>query len=557
MEFIVVEQCLAKFEAEALEPIFKFTRGSLAACWPVPQAFGCSLKDLCYILPDKKCTSLSRDVLKAGRLIVSNAAEDELWGARKSRFKEFTGAEAQYGFDLWKLTHGIYMVDSNATFENLTPDFDSFSANADRWRKTFRNGCTVPAETELLMHMKRFSQDPVLPVEVAKRLHEVGQKFSTSGARAFQTQIHAQVKHTLMASVVERYYAQVKSFLQTPTLEEAYNIENSIIELTGQQQWPPAEGDTGSIEEVCAAAVQVTCSLGSLPKPGHATRGQFEALPGLFANLAVAMQKNREASGRLQAFRSFLADAQALSDTFHNSSSGHSLPRDEVSKLQNASRAAQLWLPRTEKSQYDTLGEWPSKAPDCKFLGYLEGLIEDVDRFAGKALEAIDMEHDDRLQKLMNNCGAVVGGAPNGASWHGNFDPNAGGTIMEHFQKTLDKYELDQIVALCCKLSEGREVHAMHRRSGEVQDDLFQRCAVLLEKARVTKLECVICRTIMKSRKPAERIHDAVANFNCESESETRVSAASVLCKPLLAYIRAQYKVASLEEGLEPAIAPP
>ena len=66
----------------------------------------------------------------------------------------------------------------------------------------------------------------------------------------------------------------------------------------------------------------------------------------------------------------------------------------------------------------------------------------------------------------------------------------------------------------------------------------------LLLQTRVTQLECVIFKTIKRSRKPKERLATALSAFDTEEHSDgKRREGAAVLGKPVLEFLQKKYEL--------------
>ena len=102
-QFSMIEEAdrIPQFLLPIVLPVLTFFRGVLAMAWSLPNAFGCTMRDVLYLFPDRKTTPLAKDVDKVGRYLLSTVTEDELWIARKGLYKDCTGVEATLGNPVW------------------------------------------------------------------------------------------------------------------------------------------------------------------------------------------------------------------------------------------------------------------------------------------------------------------------------------------------------------------------------------------------------------------------------------------------------------------------
>ena len=163
----------------------------------------------------------------------------------------------------------------------------------------------------------------------------------------------------------------------------------------------------------------------------------------------------------------------------------------------------------------------------------------------------VSEKYDDDFTRKIDILQAIVGGAPHGKWWWESFDPSKpGADLVKHFEKTVDRIDINQICEKVTLITEAIEVYASVRKEGPAKDALLKHAFAACTKARVCQLEVVIFRTVKKSRKPAERIRTALTGFSTEEDSGGRRNAFECIGAPVRAYLTTQYGITGDVEAL-------
>ena len=187
----------------------------------------------------------------------------------------------------------------------------------------------------------------------------------------------------------------------------------------------------------------------------------------------------------------------------------------------------------------------------CKFI---EAALRELAYVIRKGQETIDMQLDEMMQKKCRELHSIAGGAPQGAFWWENFE---GSDLMEHFDSTLARLDIEQIVQHCAGLISASGEYETKRTDtpdGAKKASKTHIGQVLL-RARVTQLEFVIFKTAKKSRKPSDRISTLLAEFNTESHMSGRQHALAIIGAPVSAWMKDKGYISAsqIEEALEAA----
>ena len=179
-----------------------------------------------------------------------------------------------------------------------------------------------------------------------------------------------------------------------------------------------------------------------------------------------------------------------------------------------------------------------------KFNAVVDAFINTCGVDARKASEVVEGRWNEEFVATIVKLEAIAGGAQRGEHWYASFDasaPNA--DLMEHFDSTLGKLDVNQVVEMVRKVSESMETFARARPESESKDALLSRSCKSLLQARVTQLETFIFRSIRKSRKPANRIEQACANFDTEDHPGGPTSAYDAIGAPVRKFIQDGYQL--------------
>ena len=220
------------------------------------------------------------------------------------------------------------------------------------------------------------------------------------------------------------------------------------------------------------------------------------------------------------------------------------IPSQVVKPLSSAIENAKLWLPSSPITNLLLVS--PAVVAGTMTTA-MEAFVQTCEEAHAGAIADKNQGVDDAFSKCYEQLGAICGGAANGKSWCSDFTGPVD-SLVSHFQKTLDKVNTQQIVDKHFQMAEARETYVCSRAPGRDMDRHLENAASYAERARVTQLECVIMRTVLKSRKPAVRLESIIAAFNTEDDlmSGKRIPAREALAGPVLDFLNATYTLASL-----------
>ena len=121
----------------------------------------------------------------------------------------------------------------------------------------------------------------------------------------------------------------------------------------------------------------------------------------------------------------------------------------------------------------------------------------------------------------------------------------ANGTLMDHYDNTLAKVNVQQICDLNQVVRDKLEEYSTAREEGPEKKAIIAKTITALVAARVTQLEMVIMKLAKKSSRPKVRIESQIATFETENMfgDGTRFEAKANLGAPVIEWLAAVHSV--------------
>lgn len=194
------QEAMEEWLLDIVDPVRKVMKGFLALLSPVPLLGNSRIADVKYLFPeDGKSSLLVRQGGKQGRLIQAKVRESAFLKTKREAYMKKAGVEAQHGQPLLELHQRAAAAATADEGQDATPSNDhedlysSFAANAGRWHQTFRRGCTVDLQHNLMKLLRQDVQrvvdsaDPEL--DKARVYHDALALFTVPGADALRQSV--------------------------------------------------------------------------------------------------------------------------------------------------------------------------------------------------------------------------------------------------------------------------------------------------------------------------------------------------------------------------------
>jgi hypothetical protein len=519
--------------------VLTFFRGCIVACFPVPLAYGSSYEDLRYIVPDRKTTPLTRDILQVGKFLSSSAGTDERWADRKKLYKDWTGAEAAAGAKpfLMLLRTEEWKIDTPV--KDMLPIMEEFAELAVDWRRKLRPGCVEPHEVAIAKAITAVLSDSSTPEPQLDDLNmfvKCSAGFTTHDGRKLHASLVAKVKTATCDDAMNKFDQIVAEYLNSPSLENVIDLFAVLKSMVGQVALTQA--NVKGIVSLGTAFLGVLRDLKEMPFEGDACcRQAFEAAPGF---LRLVVENATPEDGQVFTGCIALLDAVFF---LHNKRRSllnvldydqhHAPLQAAIAKLEAFMGKLAVGHPKTS-----TFLEGSS------YLSAMHEFIRLCKRDSEKALVQIGERYDDDFIAQIERCEVVSGGSDGGKHWYDDFQEGGPVTLLMHFEKTLDKINVDALCARVTQMNHALEPYAVHRPEAQQKDALLDRASKALFDCRVTQLEMVLFRTARKSSKPKERPPSAFACFESEDHPcKGRVAAYESIGAPVRKYLQTTYNL--------------
>ena len=324
-------------------------------------------------------------------------------------------------------------------------------------------------------------------------------------------------------------------------MEHVGILNTKIAVLEGQSAWHPKEVDLGLLKTAGDRLLRFTNNIPGVPEAvdDANNRNPFIGLVSLFKSLSVAFKDTPDGTRYAHA-SSFVKYCIAYDDQLATVAGAISNLTTVPPTFEKAMGELKPWL---AEDGAPTAIE--NVVPQFTNDGALKQTMQDtlttgsdfIDTIAGQHLTSVDQE----FGKHIANLNAINGGAAGGKHWTHNFTEKDG-TLLDHFKSTLHTVNVEQLDHFVTTLKEAQLAFARERENCKEKDEVVTLCGDALLRARITQMEMVIMRTVMKSRTPVKRITNICADFNTEDHGiGRRVSATTSLSGPMLLYLRSTY----------------
>ena len=440
--FALSEEHLPDFLKQVAAPSLAVFRGILAMAWSLPLAYGCTLDDVLYLFPDLKRTPMLKDIVPMGKLLYSDVVQDELWIERKRVYKDYTGAEAVDGNELWLLFLNTSSFPSPLTFSSVAPHMRLFTQKADLWRRTFRPECCAAVE-EKLVRAQAVLLDAGLSVKELEEFEQSLRLSETPPGRKLHATVLHKMKDALRMDAAERFDDSLNTFRLSGSLDDVGGVLNTIKACQSQTGgWTPNQ--TKLLQACSERAVAAFKDLERLPvteqHPPTLTE-DFLKLPEFFEEITKAMSQEfalqSAAAGALVSKVVAVFDTHAqMMDTEHYASDAPVLEQ----KTQILVNALEKIVQSADEHLLSVTG--------TPFVKRLESFVAVVKHDTEKAVECVHSGFDHEISKKIAALHSISGGATENRHWWEKARAD-GGDMQEVFEATLDKIDPNQI----CNLS--------------------------------------------------------------------------------------------------------
>ena len=535
-ELCTYEEVATPCMARVLAPVFKVCRGVIAAAWAMPLAYGARLEDVLYVFPDRRVTPMVKDIEKVGKLIASlGSLEGGPWLERKQLYKDFTGAEAINGPDVWTFYLKVRCVQPPVELNVVEPLLGTYLENQARWKAkgALRPLAVLPVEELLANFMDTlFAQSEELN-PAAIRQWESGLKvMDAQSAKKLHNSLLVKIKHVAQEEAVASFDMILTAFQVKPALQDVESVLNTIRAAAAQSQaFNPSQV---KLLETCGRSlINVLFQMAAPPRRDEVVS------PLLLAAPLLLEIKKFSTSDTKPLFEETANLFSHLNSTFET----HELmmsSEDYEGKRPLLDKHVRNLETMAGHVTQGTAGQLNKHVKDSSFL---EVLIKQLATFRldlTKAGEVIGARIDAGFLEKVKQMESIAGGGRDSASWWGEMKP--GKTIEEHFSATLEKVNVQPICDKYLMLTECIQAYAISRDESAEKDTLLARGGEALLRARVTQLECLIMKNVKKSRNPKARIETAMSNFDTEDHTVSRrINAAECLGPPVSEFLRTTY----------------
>ena len=534
--FAFLEATIAiEWQTAILTPAMKVMRGILAMNWPMPLAYDCSFVDVLYLIPDKKLTMLTRDVCTVGKLLVSSAAESEAYSRRKQHYKDYTGAEATHGLPLWSLYMRLTTVGADYTVDTLLPFYAETTSHIGEWAQTLRPGAKEIVQNELV-HMTLKIADQVSETDHVVALESALKEFTVPGAQQLHTRLMAKAKGAIRQEAVARLDKVLEDARLAPTFEKVKPCLDSVRNAVAQGTKLNSEQMKLATAVFQAFVKQV---LQSDKMPVGADEQGFADMPLLIKELHE-LSKEESVKKVSNAMNTFLSTIVGVKDSEHtllqtsDYDTGLKVLRPLLDALKNLVKRA------SEGTNSDQMHVMLNGTPFLRCIG--DEFIPAIEHTITKASESLDGERDHKMMKQVEALLAVAGGAPKSARWTDGCATVDG--LMDHFDATLNKVAIDQVIDLTNSVSETMVWYVGARADCEDRQRINSGACEALLRARTLQLEMVIFKTIKKSKHIVDRVKTLCSNFDTEVQAcGARKQAAACLSPIVVEFLKKKHDI--------------
>jgi len=308
--FVIPVDTMASWQRSIVEPCLKICRAILAAAWSLPCAFGATLDDVLYLLPDKRTSPIVKDIPAVGKYLLSSAASDPMWNQRKVIYKEFSGVEATEGNVPWKLYLDLRALAPDAEYSAVEPFFKLFGNAAAKWKTTFRPGNTLPHQEFLYYHGARILKDN-LGVNETKVIESAVEQMETPEGKQLHTIVMTKLRKGVQTQAIEQFDTIFVSFLNEVSLEVVPSLLNTIRAMKAHAGSLSVE-QAKLCNECGVALIQYIRGVNELPMtPDKEFTEPMLQLPALLTELVK--HSVPEQKGTLESTSALLTDLKTCS----------------------------------------------------------------------------------------------------------------------------------------------------------------------------------------------------------------------------------------------------
>ena len=528
-QWATIEDSLDEWQLEVVSASLSTFRFVIAEYWPVPLAYGSSINDVLYILPDSKRAKVVKDVEKIGKWMASTAAADEQLGERKATFKQYSGAEATFGNDAWMFYLDLSSPVMTCTFEKVKECLDVWVKRSLEWTRLFRPGFAAPYETLFTDRINTYFKED-LPAATYADLGQAVAKMQVVNAKRLHTKLLQFQKSATSRDAIERLAETTFVFSSAASFELVPELHDMIGVVIGQGAL--SDGDIKLVHSCSDSFLFYLKSVDTILDGNALKKGVPEtaALVRTFAKVLGA----KTDQGVLAAVAGVFTAGVKLQDAH-----GQMLDRPPALGSTDVPSEMCAALESLIVLNSSASSAWPG-FPETKLALAFTALCEKVKRDIGKQRECIDTELDHAFMQHVHAMEEIAGGAARGQFWWGDFT-GAGKDLPGHFENTLEKVNINQICDRNSTLMNKLEKY-MSERAGDAEQERITKLAVTaLRIARVTNLEYVILKTHKKSRAPKTRIETCLSNFDCEEFMGVRRAALACVGPPMKDFLHVIY----------------
>ena len=449
--------------AEILEPVRKVLKGFLALLSPVPMLGGSKVTDVRYLFPDDGKTSLLvRRAGKYGRQIQSKVRESNFFKTKKDAYNKKAGIEAQLGQPLLDLHMQVEAAAAQDAVPDATPasydDFYvSFAENATMWQQSFRKGCTLELQTNLLKLMRQdvklFGSAGKSDLEKIRLLYNALCLFSLPDADQLRQEVSG-LLHEWQGAASKSSILKAAQNINTNEVDHAL-VEAMLAALKGSEEAQLGAEDAPHIlQAVFAVMVWATEAESRSSWPllvklwQHVIDAQCSWLPEPQQKLGIDLCKQCvRLFGGCVAVQNTVAQWDALEpakknvDNFDFVATGAILPKllDDVLQAKQSTKEKHDPPEAVTVSGEAAVKQWESavRSVGAFTIVLVDEDVHEIVTIYTKALKV-------KVQTALHYLQQVCKGSNGGKHWYERFK----GDLLAHFEATLKKADTKQIISL-------------------------------------------------------------------------------------------------------------
>lgn len=154
--------CLEPWAAEVVKPAIAVSRAIVSLCCHVPCLYKATLKDVEYLMPESKASTIGTDLPKVGRILLNRCKADQAWLKRKELYISKAGIEMSKGPMVQEMMQQVMELaklqasgagDKDRMLSIEVPLLSAFAAEHTGLVQALRPEATVPLQQELLKYL--------------------------------------------------------------------------------------------------------------------------------------------------------------------------------------------------------------------------------------------------------------------------------------------------------------------------------------------------------------------------------------------------------------------